>query len=159
MSPCQPGNEWCFCLFFVFAGYSFILFWMCRPFFFVSYILTVHGSTGTSRIRLQHFRVYVQKKRREPSRLCVENMWNSRSCLQLRVLSFSTGSTLGDKYDLVMALCSQIFEYLRETFCRRALEWSRPALKTLMLCQLPALKTAFFSKSKVPRRYTIIIGG
>ena len=32
-----------------------------------------------------------------------------------------------------------------------------PALKTFILSQLPALKTTFFSKTKVPRRDTIII--
>ena len=29
---------------------------------------------------------------------------------------------MGDDYDLMVALSCQIFEYLRETFCRRALE-------------------------------------
>ena len=32
------------------------------------------------------------------------------------------GSTLGDKYDFMLALRSQILEYLRETFDRHALE-------------------------------------
>ena len=49
---------------------------------------------------------------------------NLRSCLQL--LSCSIGSTFGDKYDLILAL-SQIFEYLCEPICRRALEYLQSA--------------------------------
>ena len=42
-----------------------------------------------------------------------------------KYLSFSTGSTLGVTYDL--ALQSQIFEYLGDTFYRHALEYLEPA--------------------------------
>ena len=34
---------------------------------------------------------------------------------------------MGDKYDLTLALPSQIFEYLRESFCKRALEYLQSA--------------------------------
>ena len=37
------------------------------------------------------------------------------------LLSFTKGSTLGDKYDLILPLGSQIFDFLRNPFCRRAL--------------------------------------
>ena len=37
------------------------------------------------------------------------------------------GSTLGVKYDLILAIRSQIFQYLRETFYARALEYLEPA--------------------------------
>ena len=37
------------------------------------------------------------------------------------------GSTLGVKYDLIPALRSQMFEYLRETLYRHALEYLEPA--------------------------------
>ena len=36
-------------------------------------------------------------------------------------------STLGVKYDVALALRSQIYEYLRETFCRHALEYLQSA--------------------------------
>ena len=36
--------------------------------------------------------------------------------LTLLLLSVSTGSTLGEKYDLILALRSQIFEDLRDYF-------------------------------------------
>ena len=36
-------------------------------------------------------------------------------------------SALGVKYVLILALRSQIFEYLRETSCRRALGYLEPA--------------------------------
>ena len=41
--------------------------------------------------------------------------------------SFSMGATLGVKYDVILVLRSQIFEYLRETFYRHALEYLEPA--------------------------------
>ena len=37
--------------------------------------------------------------------------------------SFSMGATLGVKYDVILVLRSQIFEYLRETFYRHAVEY------------------------------------
>ena len=54
------------------------------------------------------------QKRREHSGFCAENILNSRSCPLL--LSFSIGSTLGDRYALVLALRSQIFEHVRKRF-------------------------------------------
>ena len=44
----------------------------------------------------------------------VRRVHNWRSFLQL--LSFSIGSTLADKYDLILALRRQIFKYLPERF-------------------------------------------
>ena len=41
--------------------------------------------------------------------------------------SFSMGATLGVKYDVILDLRSQIFEYLRETFYRHALEYLQSA--------------------------------
>ena len=42
-------------------------------------------------------------------------------------LSFSMELNLGVKNDLILALRSQIFESLRETFCRHALEYLQSA--------------------------------
>ena len=40
----------------------------------------------------------------------------------LQLLSFSRGSTFDVNYELILALCSQIFESLRDFFCRHALD-------------------------------------
>ena len=47
--------------------------------------------------------------------------------LPRKSFGFSIGSTLGVKYDLILALRSQIFEYLRETFYGHALEYLQSA--------------------------------
>ena len=47
--------------------------------------------------------------------------------LPRKSFGFSIGSTLGVKYDLILALRSQIFEYLRETFFRQALVYLQSA--------------------------------
>ena len=44
---------------------------------------------------------------------------------------------MGDEYDLILALISQIFEYLRETFCRRALEYLQSARSKKKKCCFP----------------------
>ena len=45
----------------------------------------------------------------------------------LELLGFTMGSTFDVNCDLALALRRQIFEYLRETFYRHALEYLKPA--------------------------------
>ena len=59
------------------------------------------------------------------------------------------GSTLGDKYDLILALRSQIFEYLHECFYRHALRV--PAIGLFRKKKKRKKKTVFLRK-----RLTII---
>ena len=63
----------------------------------------------------------ISKNRRERLDFCAENMFFCVVALYL--LSSSIGSPSGVKYDWILALRSQTFEYLRETFCRHALEY------------------------------------
>ena len=57
-----------------------------------------------------------------------------RKTYEIRVVAFNylvsvyqVASTLGDKYYFILTLRSQIFEHLRETFCRRALGYLEQA--------------------------------
>ena len=43
-------------------------------------------------------------------------MFTLRSCLLPSLLSFSVGSIFGNKHYLILTLCSQIFESLRDSF-------------------------------------------
>ena len=71
----------------------------------------VNGLAGTQRTRVQPIRNYLQKRCRHLD-FYAENMSNLRSCLVI------TSKQLGVRYELILALRSQIFEYLRETFYR-----------------------------------------
>ena len=51
------------------------------------------------------------KQRREHLGFCAENMCNLRSRCAMYLLSSSVGSTLDDKYDLILALGSQIWDF------------------------------------------------
>ena len=53
-----------------------------------------------------------------------------RKTCEIRVLSVSVGSTLDGGYISILALRSQIFEYLRESFYRQALEYLGSSRKT-----------------------------
>ena len=87
---------------------SFVNGWVCRGF-----KNTLHQSSGS-----------ISKKRREHVDFCAFYMCNLRSNV---LLSFNMESTLGVKYDLILALRSQIFESLRATFYRNALEYLQSA--------------------------------
>ena len=54
----------------------------------------------------------ISKKRRGHLEFCAENMFAQLPCSYL----VSAGSTLGAKHDLILALSSQMFEYLRDFF-------------------------------------------
>ena len=77
-------------------------------------------------------------------------MCNLRYALKLFINSFSTRSTLGVKYDLITALCSQIFEYLNEKID------SCHALEHLQSCNL-RVQQYIYEKSCSSRRKRLAI--
>ena len=78
--------------------------------------------------RLEHvcnFSAYISQNQRGRLDFCAENIRICVVALHQVLLnpSKSMGSTLGAKYDLILALRSQIFEYSRDLFYRYALEY------------------------------------
>ena len=100
MNPCQSVNE---------------TFFLCSP---------PDGSTGAHRTRVQNSGS-ISKERRE--HLVFVRKTSVICIVALMLLSFSMGSTLGVKHDLILPLGSQIFEHLRESLYRDALESWTPA--------------------------------
>ena len=88
----------------------------------------------------------ISRKRREYLGLRAGNMCNLRSCVVK--LCFSVGSILGDEYDLILAIRSQIFEYLHKTFCRRALGCLDPARLQKTNCFIPTERLTIVLRSE-----------